>query len=158
MLSRYVLPLGDLLPSREVSEACCLLGIVNCRVPNAPFQTRRLSKPVHGIGELNRRRWHAVEHTGAQQAGDSFDQTAIAAVMHSTFEPGRLAGKPVPVWIDVRVVFHSDRSDAIPQVLIAERDLPPPGDSQLKDKHHNPLSYTPPVSDSHSRCGFQRPV
>jgi TonB family protein len=64
--------------------------------------------------------------------------------MHSTFEPGRLAGKPVPVWIDVRVVFHSDRSKAIPQVVITERDLPPPDESQLEDKHHNPLSYTPP--------------
>jgi hypothetical protein len=76
--------------------------------------------------------------------GDAFDRNAIAAVMHSTFEPGKLAGKPVPVWIDVRVVFHADRSDAIPQVVIAERDLPPPGESQLEDKHHKPLSYTPP--------------
>jgi TonB family protein len=76
--------------------------------------------------------------------GDSFDRSAIAAVMHSTFKPGKLAGKPVPVWIDVRVVFHVNRSDAIPQVVIAERDLPPPGESQLEDKHHNPLSYTPP--------------
>jgi TonB family protein len=76
--------------------------------------------------------------------GDFFDRAASAAVMHSTFEPGRLAGKPVPVWIDVRVVFHSDRSKAIPQVVITERDLPPPDESQLEDKHHNPLSYTPP--------------
>jgi TonB family protein len=76
--------------------------------------------------------------------GELFDQAAIAAVMHSTFEPGKLAGKPVPVWIDMRVVFHSDRSKAIPQVVIAERDLPPPDESQLEDKHHNPLSYTPP--------------
>ncbi|MGA2086840.1 MAG: energy transducer TonB, partial [Terracidiphilus sp.] len=37
--------------------------------------------------------------------GDAFDQAAIAAVKHSTFEPGRLGDKPVPVWIDVRVVF-----------------------------------------------------
>jgi hypothetical protein len=76
--------------------------------------------------------------------GDAFDRFAKAAVMHSTFGPGKLAGKPVPVWIDVRVVFHADRSDAIPQVVIAERDLPPPGESQLEDKHHKPLSYTPP--------------
>lgn len=76
--------------------------------------------------------------------GDLFDQSAIAAVMHSTFEPGKLAGKPVPVWIDVRVVFQSDRRRAIPQVLITERDLPPPDESKLEDKHHNPLSYTPP--------------
>jgi TonB family protein len=76
--------------------------------------------------------------------GDAFDQAAIAAVKHSAFEPGKLGGKAVPVWIDVRVVFRSDRSDAIPQVLIAERDLPPPNESQFEDKHHNPLSYTPP--------------
>lgn len=76
--------------------------------------------------------------------GDQFDRNALAAVMHSTFEPGLLAGKPVPVWIDLRVVFHSDHSDAIPQVIIAERDLPAPDESQLEDKHHKPLSYTPP--------------
>jgi TonB family protein len=76
--------------------------------------------------------------------GDEFDQAAAAAVMHSSFEPGMLAGKPVPVWIDVRVVFHANLSDAVPQVLIAERDLPAPGESQLEDKHHHPLSYTPP--------------
>jgi hypothetical protein len=55
-----------------------------------------------------------------------------------------LAGKPVPVWIDVRAVFRANRSQAIPQVLITERDMPPPGESELEDKHHNPLSYTPP--------------
>ena len=76
--------------------------------------------------------------------GDAFDQFASAAMQHSVFEPGKLDGKPVPVWIDVRVVFHSDRSQAVPQVLIAERDLPPPDPEHLEDKHHNPLSYTPP--------------
>jgi TonB family protein len=77
--------------------------------------------------------------------GELFDQAAIAAVMHSTFEPGRLAGKPVPVWVDIRVVFHLDRSDAVPQVVIAERDLAPPDEDELEDKHHHPLSYTPPI-------------
>jgi TonB family protein len=76
--------------------------------------------------------------------GDAFDQASIAAVKHSTFKPGILAGKPVPVWIDVRVVFSADRSQAAPQVLITERDLPAPDASKLEDKHHNPLSYTPP--------------
>jgi len=76
--------------------------------------------------------------------GDAFDQFASAAVQHSVFEPGKLDGKPVPVWIDVRVVFHANRSAATPQVLVAERDLPPPNESQLEDKHHNPLLYTPP--------------
>jgi hypothetical protein len=76
--------------------------------------------------------------------GDAFDQSAMAAVEHSKFEPGRLGDKPVPVWIDVWVVFHADRSQAVPQVLITERDLAPPDESQLEDKHHKPLSYTPP--------------
>lgn len=76
--------------------------------------------------------------------GEEFDQAAIAAVQHSAFEPGKLGDKPVPVWIDVRVVFHSNRSQAVPQVLITERDLPPPDESQFEDKLHNPLSYTPP--------------
>jgi TonB family protein len=76
--------------------------------------------------------------------GDAFDQAATAALRHSTFEPGKLNGVPVPVWIDVRVVFHADRSQAVPQVLIAERDLPSPDEARLEDKHHRPLSYTPP--------------
>jgi TonB family protein len=54
--------------------------------------------------------------------GDAFDQVSIAAVERSVFEPGRLGDKPVPVWIDVRVVFHADRGQAVPQVLITERD------------------------------------
>lgn len=76
--------------------------------------------------------------------GDAFDKSAVAAVKASRFEPGKLAGKPVPVWIDVRVVFRANLSEAVPQVLITERDLPAPTESQLEDKHHNPLSYTPP--------------
>jgi TonB family protein len=76
--------------------------------------------------------------------GEAFDQIAIAALKQSKFEPGKLGEKSVPVWIDVRVVFHANRSSSTPQVLIAERDLPPPNESQLEDKHHNPLSYTPP--------------
>jgi len=77
--------------------------------------------------------------------GDAFDRLAIAAVKQSTFEPGRLGDKPVPVWIDVRVVFRANRSSATPQVLITERDLPPPDESQFEDKHRNPLSYTEPI-------------
>jgi hypothetical protein len=56
-----------------------------------------------------------------------------------------LNGRPVPVWIDVRVVFYADRRQTTPQVLIAERDLPAPAEYQFVDKHHNPLSYTPPI-------------
>ncbi len=77
--------------------------------------------------------------------GDSFDQAAVAAVQHSTFEAGKLAGKPVPVWVDIRVVFREDRSQTVPEILIAERDLPLPVESQFEDKHHHPLSYTEPI-------------
>jgi TonB family protein len=76
--------------------------------------------------------------------GEAFDRAAIAAVKQSVIQPGLKVGKPVPVWIDIRVVFRASRSLAIPQVLISERDLPPPDESQLEDKHHKPLSYTPP--------------
>jgi hypothetical protein len=65
--------------------------------------------------------------------GDLFDRAAISAVQHSTFAPGMLGGKPVPVWIDLRVVFSADRSETTPQVLITERDLPAPSESQLED-------------------------
>jgi TonB family protein len=77
--------------------------------------------------------------------GDSFDRVSIAAVQQSTFQPATLAGKPVPVWIDVRVVFYEDHRQTTPQVLIAERDLPAPAESQFEDKHHNPLAFTSPV-------------
>jgi TonB family protein len=76
--------------------------------------------------------------------GEFFDEAAVAAVKSSRFEPGTLSGKPVPVWIDVRVVFHADRSQAVPQVLVTERDLAPPDAVRLEDKHHKPLTYTPP--------------
>jgi TonB family protein len=76
--------------------------------------------------------------------GDAFDQASISAIQHSTFDPGTMGGKPVPVWIDVRVVFRANLNPAIPQVLITERDLAPPEESLLEDKHHHPLSYTPP--------------
>src|SRR5208337_1235185 len=52
--------------------------------------------------------------------GDAFDRASIEAVEHSAFEPGRLGDKAVPVWIDVRVVFHANHSQAVPQVVIAE--------------------------------------
>jgi TonB family protein len=77
--------------------------------------------------------------------GDDFDQAAIQSVQQSVFEPGKLNGKPVPVWVDVRVVFRANRAEAVPEVLITERDLPPPGESFFEDKHHHPAGYTPPV-------------
>ena len=76
--------------------------------------------------------------------GAEFDRASLAAVQASKFEPGLFAGKPVPVWIDVRVVFTANRSSAVPQILITERDLPAPNAEQLEDKHHKPLSYTAP--------------
>jgi TonB family protein len=76
--------------------------------------------------------------------GEAFDQTAIAAVKQSKFEPGKLGDQPVPVWIDVRVVFRANRSQTVPEVLITERDLPVPDATKFEDKHHNPLPYTPP--------------
>lgn len=77
--------------------------------------------------------------------GDVYDQAATEAVQQSVFEPGKLAGKPVPVWIDVRVVFRANRAQALPEVLITERDLQPPGESFFEDKHHHSAGYTPPV-------------
>jgi TonB family protein len=77
--------------------------------------------------------------------GDAYDQAATEAVQQSVFEPGKLAGKPVPVWIDVRVAFRANRAQALPELLITERDLPPPGESFFEDKHHRPADYTPPV-------------
>jgi TonB family protein len=76
--------------------------------------------------------------------GEAFDEASIAAVKQSKFEPGKLGGKPVPVWIDVRVVFRANLSQTIPQILITERDLPVPDASKFEDKHHNPLTYTQP--------------
>jgi TonB family protein len=76
--------------------------------------------------------------------GEAFDQAATLAVKQSVFQPGTLAGKPVPVWIDVRVVFRANHSPTTPEILIAERDLAPPSESQILDKHHQPLSYTAP--------------
>ena len=77
--------------------------------------------------------------------GEFFDQAAIAAVKQSAFEPGMLNRKPVPVWIDVRVVYFADRSKTTPQVVITERDLPVPDDSKFLDKNGNLKSETQPV-------------
>jgi len=77
--------------------------------------------------------------------GEAFDQAAIAAVGQSRFAPGKLGDKPVPVWIDIRSVFRANKSQAVPEVLITERDLPLPDESQFLDKHNNPLPYTAPI-------------
>jgi len=49
------------------------------------------------------------------------------------------------VWIYVRVVFRAKRSQTMPEIIITERDLPPPDESQFENKHHEPLAYTPPI-------------
>lgn len=77
--------------------------------------------------------------------GTYFDQAAMAAVQQSAFQPGMMNGKPVPVWIDVRVVYQADRSKTTPQVVIAERDLPIPDDSKFLDKNGKIKPFTPPV-------------
>lgn len=77
--------------------------------------------------------------------GDVDDQAAIAAVKMSIFQPGHLGSKPVPVWIDARVVFRAKQSTALPEVLVTERDLAAPRESYFEDKKHRPAAYTPPV-------------
>jgi TonB family protein len=77
--------------------------------------------------------------------GDEFDRAAIAAVKASSFAPARRSGKPVPVWVDARVVFTADHREAAPQIVIAERDLPAPDPAELEDKHHRPLKYVAPI-------------
>jgi hypothetical protein len=77
--------------------------------------------------------------------GEFCDQASMQAVKQSVFEPGKLGDKPVPVWIDVRVVFRADRTQATPQVLITERDFAPPSPAALEDKHGKPLPYTAPI-------------
>jgi TonB family protein len=117
------------------------------RTVSAPYPGAVSTKDVQGMTVLAM----VIDANGTPEHiqvlhhhGEAFDQASIAAVKQSKFEPGKLGDRPVPVWIDVRVVFHSNRSPAIPQVLITERDLAPPDESQLEDKHHKPLSYTPP--------------
>ncbi len=114
---------------------------------DVPYPSEAPSKSIHGMTVLamvidaNGIPAHIqVLHTH----GEAFDQAAIAAVKKSKFEPGKLGDHPVPVWIDVRTVFRANRSRTIPEILITERDLPLPDQSQFEDKHHNPLSYTPP--------------
>jgi TonB-like protein len=90
--------------------------------------------------------------------GEIFDRAALAALKHSTFAPGKLGDKPVPVWIDVRVVFFANRSPTTPQILITERDLPAPPDSKYLDKNNKPLSFTPPFLIHSVDADFPNPT
>ena len=121
MLSTVYVPFPEGVPAKEVQGMTVLAMVIDANGIPAHIQI------LHTHGEV-------------------FDAASIAAVKHSTFEPGRLAGKPVPVWIDVRVVFRANRSQAVPEVLITERDLPLPDEAQFLDKHRNPLSYTAPIA------------
>jgi len=51
--------------------------------------------------------------------GEGCDAAAMEAVRQSTFEPGLLDGKPVPVRVVVQVAFWADKRPAIPRVLRA---------------------------------------
>jgi TonB family protein len=90
--------------------------------------------------------------------GEVFDRAALAALKHSTFAPGKLDNRPVPVWIDVRVVFTANRAPTTPQVLITERDLPAPDDSRYLDKNKKLLSYTPPFLIHSVDADFPNPT
>lgn len=119
LLRTVYVPYPERLPAKDIQGMTVLAMVIDAKGIPANIQV------LHGHG-------------------DTFDRASIAAVKNSTFEPGKLAGKPVPVWIDVRVVFRTDLSKTVPETLITERDLPPPDESRLLDKHHRPLPYTPP--------------
>ena len=76
--------------------------------------------------------------------GEAFDQASIAAVHASTFQPGILAGEPVPVWIDVGKSLRRRTPDRLPS---ADCRTGPARSRRIEfeDKHHKPLSYTPPI-------------
>jgi TonB family protein len=86
------------------------------------------------------------------------DQAAMAAIRMSVYEPGKLGGKPVPVWIDARVVFRAKQSSVLPELVITERDLPAPRESFFEDKKHRPANYTPPVIIRSADADFAEPL
>ena len=56
---------------------------------------------------------------------DPFDEAAIAAIKLSTFKPGRLNGRAVPVLVQMWVPFLPHGRRALPELLPAEFDQPP---------------------------------
>jgi TonB family protein len=88
-----------------------------------------------------------------RSSGDRFDASAINAVTLSRFAPGTLNGTPVPVRIDVEVPFRSSGVQAVPRVVIAERDLNPPPTTPEK----KPPSYTPPIPIHTADADFPDP-
>jgi TonB family protein len=69
-----------------------------------------------------------VVHSGSEAC----DSAAMEAVRQSTFEPGLLDGKPVPVRAVVRVAFWADKRPAVPKVLRVRYELS--GHSQQYDQ------------------------
>jgi TonB family protein len=72
-------------------------------------------------------------------AGEAFDAAAIEAVKASKFEPGILNKQPVPVRVRVRVLFSSDRSPAIPTLLLQKYRNP--GSRQDCDQPPVPIHW-----------------
>jgi TonB family protein len=77
-------------------------------------------------------------------AGDAYDAAAIDAIKQSKFEPGVLNKRPVPVRVQVRVLFSADRSSAIPVLLVPKYKND--GDSDTYDN--------PPVLLQHQEAEF----
>ncbi|RFA29270.1 hypothetical protein CAI21_09290 [Alkalilimnicola ehrlichii] len=50
-------------------------------------------------------RGQVVQVTVSESAGEAFDQAAIAAMRASSFSPGRMDDKPVPVLMRIPVSF-----------------------------------------------------
>lgn len=89
-----------------------------------------------------------------QSSGEQFDASAINAVALSRFAPGGLNGKAVPVRIDVEVPFRYTGVQAVPRVVVAERDLAPPAPAAPGKK---PPSYTPPIPIHVAEATFPDP-
>lgn len=70
-------------------------------------------------------------------AGETLDAAAIDAIKQSKFEPGILNKQPVPVRVHVRVFFSTDRSPAIPDLLVPKYRSS--GDSITYDKPPIPI-------------------
>jgi TonB family protein len=60
-----------------------------------------------------------------QGLGEQFDAAAIDAVRRSQFEPGKLDGKAVPVRIWAEVAFDAGHRQALPELVVMERDVSP---------------------------------
>jgi hypothetical protein len=114
-------------------------------VPNSSFASGKTAQGMTVMALVIEANGAADHIQLLHSHGDADDQAAMAAVRMSVFEPGKLDGKPVPVWTDVRVVFRAKQTSVLPEFVITERDLPVPRESFFEDKHHHPANFTPPV-------------